>query len=268
MNALVELISDAVKLYPKPCVNISGGIDSTIILHHLAEKTDEPIHTYTIGFPNQPNEFDPAKRVAAHYGTIHHEVEITNMLATFKTILPHMARPRFNLWPYWAAKAAKEDGCETCYIAEGGDEHFGGYWYKPRMPYVEYWTGFYEYVYPTYRQIYDFVGVDLEVPLHPANLNWRLTLGYYDVAHEKRYLRKAYKDILPEFVLERKKQNGRFSYYVMWDEELRLYFPDDMHPANETEIRELLNMWVTREWSKHLSPEVLSSPNPLLVQKK
>ena len=246
MNALVNLIRDAVKPYPKPCVNLSG-IDSAIILHHLTEKTDGPIHTYTIGFDGQPNEFHPAAEVAEHYGTIHREIVIKNMLAIYPQILALFMRPRFNLWPYWAARAANEDGCETCYIGEGGDEHFGGYYYKPRMSYVQHWAGLFTYVHPTYQTIYRHFGIRLETPLHPDYLPWRLTLPYYDVAHEKRYLRKAYRGILPDFVVERKKQNGRFSYWIMWEDELKPYFPD-AEPRTEQEIRDLLNHWVIGTW--------------------
>jgi len=231
-------------------VNISGGIDSTVILHHLTEKTEEPIHTYTIGFPDCETEFEYAERVAEHYGSTHKNIQIVNMLEKFRKIVHKFPRPRFNLWPYWLAKEAYNDGCLTCYIGEGGDEHFGGYWYKPRRSYVENWTNFFVYVYPTYKRVYDMFGLRLVAPLHPDNLHWQSTLAYYDEEQNKQLLRKAYKGILPDFVVERKKLNGRFSYWVMWNQELRQYFPES-NPQSEDDIRELLNRWVTREW---LSP--------------
>jgi asparagine synthetase B (glutamine-hydrolysing) len=247
-SPLIKLIRNAVKPYPQPAVNISG-IDSTIILHHLKEQTEEPIHTYTVNFPNDVGKADVdfGCHVSEHYGTIHHTVHITQMLPTYRMILRYFTRPRYNLWPYWAAQEAHNDGCETCYIGEGGDEHFGGYWYKPPMTYVEHWTGFFTYVYPTYQQIYEHLGLRLEVPFHPDHVNWRLTLQFYDVLQEKRYLRKAYRGILPKFVTERRKHNGRFSYEVMWHDELHPYFPDE-DPQSEEEIRHLLNQWVTQEW--------------------
>jgi len=249
-----------VKVYPKPCVNISGGIDSTIILHHLNEKTDEQIHTYTIGFPDQPSEFEPAQKVADHYGTVHHEVTIENMLGHYPEILGQFTHPRFNLWPYWAAKEAQKHGRLTCYTGEGCDEHFGGYWYKPKKPYITHWTNFFTYVYSTYKTIYDYFGVRLVVPMHPDNLDWRLTYQYYDRERKKRFLREAYRDVLPDFVVNRKKLNGRFSYWVMWEKELKQYFPHSQ-PRTEDDIRWLLNKWVTREWLKvrQWEPSVLLS---------
>ena len=259
-HPLVELIGNAVQAYPKPCVNISGGIDSTIILHHLTEKTDEPIHTYTIGFPNQESEFEPARKVADHYNTRHYEILIENMLKEYSEILGQFTHPRFNLWPYWAAEQAHRDGRESCYIGEGGDEHFGGYWYKPQQPYVAHWTNFFTYVYSTYKTIYDHFDLRLVAPFHPDNLDWTLTYPYYDSQKQKRFLRQAYKNVLPDFVVERKKLNGRFSYWVMWEKELKQYFPNSK-PQSEDDVRWLLNKWVTREWLKarEWEPSVLLS---------
>jgi hypothetical protein len=246
---LVDEIRKCVKPYPKPCVNISGGIDSTIVLHHLLEQTDEPVHTYTVGFTEQDNEFKEASRVAQHYGTRHMNILIENMLPTFKKLLREFKQPRFNLWPYWAAQAAHGEARLTCYIGEGGDEHFGGYHYKPQQSYLSHWSGFFTYVYPTYKTIYDFMGLRLTCPMHPKNLNWQVTYPYYDVNQEKAKLREAYRGILPDWVVDRRKQNGRFDYFVMWNREIKQYFPE-ANPQTEDEIRELLNVWVTREWSR------------------
>jgi len=245
----VNSIYNAVKPYPKPCVNISGGIDSTIILHHLSEKTKERIYTYTVGFTDQDTEFTDARRVADHYETVHQEILISHMLHDFEEILRIFDKPRFNLWPYWLAVKAWKDKRLSCYIGEGGDEHFGGYWYKPRKSYLENWNGFFTYVYPTYKTCYDYMGVKLICPLHPENLDWRTTYPYYDVHQDKRFLREAYRGILPDFVVDRKKQNGRFDYFVMCNREIKPYFPD-ANPQTEEEIRQLLNVWVTREWSR------------------
>lgn len=247
--SIVKAISSHITPHPKPCVNISGGIDSTIILHHLSEKTDETIYTYTVGFGEQETEFYEAFKVAEHYDTRHSEIQIKNMLPTFKKVLVHFSQPRFNLWPWWLAMQASEDKRLNCYIGEGGDEHFGGYWYKPRKTYVENWAGFFTYVYPTYQTIYDHWAINLEVPMHPANLDWAVTLGYYDVEQNKQHLRKAYRGILPDFVVDRKKKNGRFNYWVMYEREIKQYFPKS-DPKSEDDIRQLLNVWVTREWSR------------------
>ena len=247
-HPLVKLIGDAVQVYPKPCVNISGGIDSTIILHHLNEKCKEPIYTYTVGFTQQETEFAEAQKVADHYGTKHKNVLIDNMLREYPYILKHFKRPRFNLWPYWLAWHAHSDQWKTCYIGEGGDEHFGGYWYKPHHTYVENWVNFFTYVYPTYHTIYEGIfKIRLAAPLHPDNLDWQATHSYYDPEQNKQFLREAYKGILPDFVVNRKKLNGRKDYWQMWNQELKNSF-FNVTPKTEEEIRELWNLRVTQMW--------------------
>ena len=247
MNKLVEAISKCVKPHAKPCMNISGGIDSTIVLHHLSEKSQENIYTYTVGFKGQPTEFTPARKVADYYGTRHKEIFIENMLDTYPQILKFFPYPRFNLWPYWTARQAKEDGRLNAYIGEGGDEHFGGYWYKPHASYIEHWAGFLTYVLPTYRTIYDHFGMNLNVPMHPSSLDFKVTLPFYDEQQEKSLLRRAYKGLLPDFVLKRRKLNGRKDYWVMWQQELKPYFPTEQ-PKSEDDIRYLWNIFVTKEW--------------------
>lgn len=247
MNALVDTIRSCVKPSPKPCVNISGGIDSTIILHHLTEKSKEQIYTYTVGFTDQETEFAYAEKVADHYGTRHKEIVVKNMLSTYPKILKFMDRPRYNLWPYWAAEQASKDGRLNCYIGEGGDEHFGGYWYKTPTSYPEQWAHLFMYVNPTYTQIYDHFNIKLHAPLHPRNLRFTVTYPYYDHDQEKKHLRKAYRGILPTFVLECRKLNGRKDYWVIWRKELQKYFPGEQ-PKSIEDIQRLWNLWVTREW--------------------
>ena len=247
MNELVKLIRESIPVLPCPCVNISGGIDSTIILHHLREKFKGEIYTYTVGFPNQPTEFEVARKVAKHYGSTHKEIIIKRLLDTYTKILPYFSQPRFNLWPYWLAVEAFHDQRKSCYIGEGGDEHFGGYWYKPKQTVMEHWSNFFTYVLPTYQTCYDKVGINLVVPFHPNNLSWRKTFKFYDETQQKTFLREAYKNVLPKFVVKRQKYNGRFSYWVLWERELQKFYPDS-NPETEDDIRLLLNDWTTREW--------------------
>jgi len=247
VNVLVETIRSCIKPHPKPCVNISGGIDSTIVLHHLSEKCKEPIHTYTAAFTEQETELAHARQVSDHYGTIHKEVIIDDMLKHYPEILKLMDRPRFNLWPFWLAQQQYRDQRLNCYIGEGGDEHFGGYWYKPQCSYPEQWAHLFNYVDPTYRQIYEHFGIKLHAPLHPRNLRFTVTYPYYDHDQEKKHLRKAYADVLPSFVLERRKLNGRKDYWAIWQKELSSYFPKE-HPRSEEDIIRLWNYWVTCTW--------------------
>lgn len=248
MCKLVDTIRACVVPAPKPAVNISGGIDSAIVLHHLSEKCKEPIWTYTVGFTGQDTELEHGQQLAEHYGTIHHEVIIDRLLDRYQEILPFMDKPRFNLWPFWVAEQQHKDGRLNVYIGEGGDEHFGGYWYLPQRSYPEQWSHLFTYVDPTYQQIYDHFSIKLHKPLHPCNLRFNVTYPYYDHDQEKKFIREAYRGILPDFVIENRKLNGRKDYWNIW-QELKQYYPAEQ-PRSEQDIINLLNVWVTVEWLK------------------
>jgi hypothetical protein len=249
MCKLVETIRTCVTPTSHPAVNISGGIDSAIVLHHLAEKCKEQIHTYTVAFTHQDNELEQGKQLAEHYGTTHHTVIIDNLLSRYSEILSFMDKPRFNLWPFYVAEQQAKDGIENVYIGEGGDEHFGGYWYKQPTSYPEQWTHLFAFVDPTYQQVYNHFNIKLHKPLHPSNLRFSVTYPYYDWDQEKKFVREAYRGILPDFVIDRRKLNGRKDYWAIWKDELQQYYPNE-HPRSEEDIQALLNVWCTKEWLK------------------
>jgi asparagine synthase (glutamine-hydrolysing) len=54
---------------------LSGGLDSSIIVALMAEQTDHPVQTFTIGFPDDGyNEFGYARQVANLHRTDHKEI--------------------------------------------------------------------------------------------------------------------------------------------------------------------------------------------------
>jgi asparagine synthetase B (glutamine-hydrolysing) len=247
MNKLVSLIGDCVIAKEAPCILIGGGLDSAIILHHLKTKSGEDIYSYTVGYEGQENEFEQASKVAEHYGTIHRNILIRNLLDDYPEILKSLPFPRFSLWVFWAIKQAHLDGKKTCYLGEGGDEHFGGYWYKPKKGYIENWVDLLTWGLPTYKELFNIVNMNFEAPF--MKLDWRETFAFYDYEQHKYFLRKAYRDILPAFVLNRKKNPASINYNLFWKKELSWKFPVVKHPSVE-EIRTLWQIWVTNEWQK------------------
>jgi len=238
------MISNAVIVGSTPAVYISGGLDSTIILHHLRQKTEEKIYTYTFGFPDD-DEFDYARKVADYYETNHTEILIREFLPRFPEILKHFERPRWNIWIYWLAEQAQKDARKTCYTGEGCDEHFGGYYYKPKKSYLEKWVDHFVYVLPTYNTVHTLFGLTLEQPF--TRLDWTKSYLYFDHENMKTHLRKAYRNLLPKFVVERQKQRGGPDYWKLWKRELRTFFPGII-PNTEEEIRNLLNLYATKTW--------------------
>jgi asparagine synthase (glutamine-hydrolysing) len=115
-------------------VLLSGGVDSTGILHFASRHAKEPLHTFTMGFVGMgvPDERPYARLAAAAFGSRHHE---TTMSATeFRDLLPlyvrHMEEPVCEppaLALYTVAKLARSEGVKVLLSGEGGDEAFAGY---------------------------------------------------------------------------------------------------------------------------------------------
>lgn len=245
MHPIVKLLGEAVEPYPKPAVYISGGIDSSILLHHVLEKSQDEVYTYTYAFFEDDNEWEEARKVAEYYGTTHQEVLIKPFIGRFPEILTHFDRPRFNLQTYWTAEAASKDGRGTAYIGEALDEHFGGYWYKPEKTYIESWVDHFHYIRSTHMKNHEIWGMGCELPF--TYLPVEQTLPYWDCGREKTALREAYKGILPDFVVERKKKPGRPTWRKLWERELCQLYPH-LEPETDAEIRTLLNRYATGVW--------------------
>ena len=238
---IYNMISDKVIVKSKPAIYLSGGLDSTIILHHLREKTTEDIYSYTAKFNSEFDECDDAKQVAEHYGTIHTEVEIDNLIDKLPEILKYFDRPRYNVWGYFLTKKVKEDGRLTVYGGEGGDEHFGGY----ECSYLEGWANQIAYISPTYLNIHDRIGVNLERPF--LDLDWQDTFKYY-APSEKWMLRKEYALKIPDFVIGKKKTPPAFTNWIeLWEKELHIYFPN-YKPKNETDVKLAMQAIVAEKW--------------------
>ena len=117
------------------------------------------------------------------------------------------------------------------------------------MSYPEQWAHLFTFVDTAYQAIYSHFNINLHAPLHPKNLRFTVTYPYYDHDQEKRHVRDAYRGILPDFVLDKRKLNGRKDYWVLWQSELKQKFPNEK-PRSEEDIQSLLQLWVTKEWLK------------------
>ena len=113
LSKIVEMINNAVTFQYRPAVYISGGIDSTIILHHLCEKRDkdenlrDPIYTYSAKFGTDTDEIISAEMVARHYDTVHKVVNCSKLIEFLPKILKGSVHPRYNVWDWFLAKEAK-----------------------------------------------------------------------------------------------------------------------------------------------------------------
>jgi asparagine synthase (glutamine-hydrolysing) len=121
---------------------LSGGVDSTALLHYAVDETSKDISTFTVGFSGQnfADEREYARMVARKYGTRHFDMTISS--GDFQDFLPayvwHMEEPVCEppaIALYYVTKFAA-DHVKVLISGEGGDEAFAGYPNYARYPMV------------------------------------------------------------------------------------------------------------------------------------
>jgi asparagine synthase (glutamine-hydrolysing) len=115
-------------------VLLSGGVDSTGILHYAAEQSSDALHSFTIGFAGEgfADERPYARLAAERYGTRHQEITVAP--EQFQKFLPeyvwHMEEPVCEppaVALYYVSRLARQSGVKVLLSGEGGDEAFAGY---------------------------------------------------------------------------------------------------------------------------------------------
>ena len=110
---------------------LSGGIDSTIISGLMQELSEQPINTFSIGFPVK--EFDErhhAREAARHLGTRHHEQLVEpSALAILPKLIWHYDEPfaDSSAIPTLYLSQMTREHVTVALSGDGGDELFGGY---------------------------------------------------------------------------------------------------------------------------------------------
>ncbi len=135
-DELSALIQDAVGMQMVSDVPLgtfcSGGVDSSLVTAFAARLTEKRINTFSVGF-HEPDydETQYARLVSKQYGTIHHELKVSN--EEFADLLPTMiwhndAPLNFanSIQIYAISKLAKEF-VTVVLTGEGADELFAGY---------------------------------------------------------------------------------------------------------------------------------------------
>lgn len=163
-------------------VAISGGLDSTVVLHELCEKNHPgQISAYCLKQGKEDSEFNAAQEVARNYGVRFFSWDF-NPKDYWDSLAECMAffdRPRWNIWPYILMKMARQtkmdfheeiiegSGCRYFYIGEGSDETFG---YQDRS-YLKGWISQLEYIFPVWKQGSDHLGLELHAPFLEVETN-------------------------------------------------------------------------------------------------
>ena len=112
---------------------LSGGLDSSSIVHFMSEVTKAPVSTYSIGFTGEDvfhSELDDARMMAARHKTAHHEILVQPDVATLiPKLVHHLDEPLADssfVVTYLVSKLARES-VKVILSGVGGDEIFGGY---------------------------------------------------------------------------------------------------------------------------------------------
>lgn len=127
---------------------LSGGVDSSAIVGLMAEKSENPIKTYSIGFEGQPDydELKSARKVAGQFGTEHIEkivkpADFQELLPTIVDVFDEPLADTTSIPIYFLSQLAKENQTKVILTGDGADELFGGYtnWkrYVKLAPYFE-----------------------------------------------------------------------------------------------------------------------------------
>ena len=235
-------------------VLLSGGLDSSVI-SAIAEKYSEMrieddsktkaywprLHSFAVGLKGAP-DLAKAKLVADHIGTVHHEINYTVQegLDVLKDVIYHIetydiTTVRASTPMFLLARVIKSMGIKMVLSGEGADEVFGGYLYFHKAPDAR---AFHE---ETVRKIgklhlYDCLrankslmawGVEGRVPFLDKEfldvamrLNPRAKMCPGSVI-EKRILREAFADMLPESILWRQKEQFSDGVGYSWIDSLK-----------------------------------------------
>jgi asparagine synthase (glutamine-hydrolysing) len=135
VSALGQVLGDAVRSHLVSDVPIgaflSGGIDSSLVVGLMSQASTAPVKTFSIGFDEPAyDELAHARRVAAHFGTDHHEFIVKpDALGILDQLISHFDEPfaDSSAIPTWYVSEMARRHVTVVLSGDGGDELFGGY---------------------------------------------------------------------------------------------------------------------------------------------
>ena len=258
VSAIHDALTDAVKrqlMSDVPYgVLLSGGLDSSVI-SAIAEKFSEHrieddsqsraywprLHSFAVGLKGAP-DLAKAKLVADHIGTVHHEINYTiqegldairdviYFIETYDVTTVRASTPMYLL-----ARVIKSMGIKMVLSGEGADEIFGGYLYFHKAPDAK---AFHEETVRKLGKLYLYDCLRANKSLSAWGVEGRvpfLDKEFLDVAMrtnpeakmcpgttvEKKIVREAFADLLPEEVAWRQKEQFSDGVGYSWIDTLK-----------------------------------------------
>ncbi|MGQ0384058.1 MAG: asparagine synthase (glutamine-hydrolyzing) [Gammaproteobacteria bacterium] len=114
---------------------LSGGIDSSAVVALMAEASDQPVNTYSIGYTGAGaasyyNELSFAGAVARRFRTRHHEIPVApDVVRLLPKLLWHVEEPISDsaMITTWLVSELAAGSVKVILSGVGGDELFAGY---------------------------------------------------------------------------------------------------------------------------------------------
>lgn len=242
-------------------VLLSGGLDSSVI-SAIAEKFSEHrieddsaskawwprLHSFAVGLKGAP-DLAKARMVADHIGTVHHEINYTiqegldairdviYFIETYDVTTVRASTPMYLL-----ARVIKSMGIKMVLSGEGADEVFGGYLYFHKAPDAK---AFHEETVRKLSKLYLYDCLRANKSLSAWGVEGRvpfLDKEFLDVAMrtnpeakmcpgktiEKKIVREAFADMLPEVVAWRQKEQFSDGVGYSWIDTLKQITADQV----------------------------------------
>ena len=235
-------------------VLLSGGLDSSVIsaiakkhaglrveTNNQFDAWGPQLHSFAVGLKGAP-DLAKAREVAEHIGTVHHEIHYTIQegLDAIRDVIYYVetydvTTVRASTPMYLLARVIKSMGIKMVLSGEGADEVFGGYLYFHKAPNAE---AFHEETVRKLNKLYLYDclrankslsawGVEGRVPfLDKEFLDVAMRLNPIDkmcpgTTIEKRIVREAFGELLPESVAWRQKEQFSDGVGYSWIDTLK-----------------------------------------------
>ena len=235
-------------------VLLSGGLDSSVIsaiANMYSAKRIETnsksdawwprLHSFAVGIKGSP-DLQKARVMAEHLGTVHHEVNYTVQegLDAIRDVIYHIetydvTTVRASTPMYLLARVIKSMGIKMVLSGEGADEIFGGYLYFHKAPNAQ---AFHEETVRKLSKLHQYDCLRANKSLSAWGVEGRvpfLDKEFLDVAMrlnpevkmcrgnkiEKRIVREAFADMLPESIAWRQKEQFSDGVGYSWIDSLK-----------------------------------------------